>query len=49
MRFQEGPTGEQARALCVAAAGTVLALVTFTTPIATLASTARDLGSGPGG
>lgn len=40
---------EQSRTLTVAAIGTVLALVTYTTPIATLAGTAAALGSGPGG
>ncbi len=40
---------EQSRTLTVAAIGTVLALVTYTTPIATLAGTATALGSGPGG
>ena len=42
-------TGEQARTLPVAAIGTALALATCTTPIATLASTATSLGSGPDG
>ena len=42
-------TGEQARTLPVAAIGTALALATCTTPIATLASTATSLGSGPEG
>jgi MFS family permease len=40
---------EQSRTLGVAAAGTVLSLITYTTPVATLASTAAGLGSGPGG
>jgi len=42
-------TREQARTLSVAAIGTVWALVTYTTPIATLASTASGLGSGQAG
>lgn len=40
---------EQGRTLFVAAIGTGLALVTYTTPVATLASTAAGLGAGPGG
>jgi hypothetical protein len=44
------PTGlEQARTLPVAAIGTALALATCTKPVATLASTATSLGSGPEG
>lgn len=39
----------RSRTLGVAATATFLVLVTFTTPLATLVSTARDLGSGPGG
>ena len=34
--------------LAVAAAGTLLVLVAFTTPLTTLASTAAGLGAGPG-
>ena len=37
------------RTLGVSALATFLVLVTFTTPLATLVSTARSLGSGPGG
>ena len=46
----ESATGnhEQVRTLSVAAIGTVLALVTYTTPIATLASTARHCIAGRG-
>jgi MFS family permease len=40
---------EQVRTLAVAAMGTVLVLVAYTTPIATLASTASGLGAGPAG
>jgi MFS family permease len=36
------------RTLAVAAAGTLLVLVAFTTPLTTLASTAAGLGAGPG-
>src|SRR3954469_19785646 len=36
------------RTLAVAAAGTLLVLVAFTTPLTTLASTASGLGAGPG-
>ncbi|MPZ85800.1 MAG: MFS transporter [Actinophytocola sp.] len=39
----------RSRTLGVAAAATFLVLVAFTTPLATLVSTANDLGSGPGG
>ncbi|MCW2720175.1 MFS transporter [Pseudonocardia sp.] len=42
-------TTEQTRTLAVAALGTVLALVTYTTPIATLAGTATGLGAGSAG
>jgi MFS family permease len=41
--------GEQVRTLAVAAMGTVLVLAAYTTPIATLASTASGLGAGPAG
>jgi hypothetical protein len=41
------PDLEQARTLPVAAIGTALALATCTKPVATLASTATSLGSGP--
>jgi hypothetical protein len=34
--------------LAVAAAGTLLVLVAFTTPLTTLANTAAGLGAGPG-
>jgi hypothetical protein len=40
---------EQVRTLSVAAMGTVLVLVTYVTPITTLASTASGLGAGPAG
>lgn len=40
---------EQSRTLALAGAATVLALITYTTPIATLASTAAGLGAGPSG
>ena len=36
------------RTLAVAATGTLLVLVAFTTPLTTLASTAAGLGAGPG-
>ena len=42
-------TGEQPRTLPVAAIGTALAPATCTKPVATLASTATSLGSGPEG
>ena len=41
--------GEQVRTLAVAAMGTVLVLIAYTTPVATLASTASGLGAGPAG
>jgi MFS family permease len=41
--------GEQVRTLAVAAMGTVLVLIAYTTPVATLASTASGLGTGPAG
>src|SRR5690349_13157423 len=41
------PNAEQARTLGLAAAGTVLAMIAYTTPLATLASTAVGLGAGP--
>jgi len=40
---------EQVRTLAVAAMGTVLVLIAYTTPVATLASTASGLGAGPAG
>jgi MFS family permease len=40
---------EQVRTLVVAAIGTILVLVAYTTPVATLASTAKGLGAGPAG
>lgn len=39
---------ERSRTLAVAAAGTLLVLVAFTTPLTTLAGTAAGLGAGPG-
>ncbi|HEV7649909.1 MAG TPA: MFS transporter [Actinophytocola sp.] len=39
----------RSRTLAVSALATFLVLVAFTTPLATLVSTARSLGSGPGG
>src|ERR687885_1802513 len=39
---------DRGRTLAVAAAGTLLALVAFTTPLTTLVSTAVGLGAGPG-
>ena len=39
---------DPSRTLAVAAAGTLLVLVAFTTPLTTLASTAAGLGAGPG-
>jgi MFS family permease len=39
----------QGRTLAVATAGTVLALIAYTTPVATLATTATALSAGPGG
>jgi MFS family permease len=41
--------GEEVRTLAVAAMGTVLVLIAYTTPVATLASTASGLGAGPAG
>jgi MFS family permease len=48
-RTHEAASVEQVRTLAVAAAGTTLALISYTTPIATLASTATGLGSDPAG
>ncbi len=45
----DAATQDQSRTLSVAALGTVLALVVYTTPITTLASTARELGADAGG
>jgi MFS family permease len=47
--FEQAATREQVRTLSVAAIGTALALITCTTPIATLVSTASGLGSSSGG
>ncbi|WP_214405367.1 MFS transporter [Pseudonocardia lacus] len=48
MSVKTEPAGaEQARTLGLAAAGTVLAMIAYTTPLATLASTATGLGAGP--
>ena len=41
------PSREQRRTLAVAAAGTALVLIAFTTPLATLVGTARELDAGP--
>jgi MFS family permease len=43
----EHQLSEQRRTLAVAAAGTLLVLVAFTTPLTTLPSTARGLAAGP--
>lgn len=48
-RAEPTATPEQARALWVAALSPVLAMISYTTPLATLAGTAAGLGSGPGG
>lgn len=49
MTGPEQAAREQVRTLVVAAMGTVLVLIAYTTPIATLASTASGLGAGPAG
>jgi MFS family permease len=49
MTVPQQAAGEQVRTLAVAAMGTILVLIAYTTPVATLASTASGLSAGPAG
>ncbi|MDQ7911097.1 hypothetical protein RB614_42075 [Phytohabitans sp. ZYX-F-186] len=45
---RQTPVGLAGRTLAVASAGTLLVLLAFTVPLATLSATAADLSAGPG-